>query len=176
VLTGPESCGKTTLAHTLCESLHAPLVPEVAREYLNQKINLNNQFEYSEPDLLEIATAQDKTEAMVLEKQPALVLCDTDLLVLIIWSEVRFGHCHPWILDTFASRTEQHNRYYLLCDFNVPWQPDPLRESSDSREELYNLYLQKLEHYNLDYTIMAGSVQERMDLATKMLNQKMIAH
>jgi nicotinamide riboside kinase len=176
VLTGPESCGKTTLAHSLCKSLHAPLVPEVSRDYLNQKINQNNEFEYNEADLLEIATAQDKIESKILNNQLSLVLCDTDLLVLIVWSEIRFGHCHPWILDTFSSRLEQHNRHYFLCDYNIPWQPDPLRESADSREELYNLYLQKLEHYNLDYTVMAGDVEERMNLASKIITQKMIAH
>ena len=52
VMTGPESSGKTTLATCLACYYKAPLISEVARDYLAGK----NSYEKS--DLLEIAKLQ----------------------------------------------------------------------------------------------------------------------
>lgn len=154
----------------------APLVPEVSRDYLNHKIDRQGHFQYSEPDLLEIASQQFSGEKNTLAKNPDLVICDTDLLVLIVWSEVRFGQCHQWILDTFADSIAAGNRHYLLCDFNIPWQPDPLREHADSRGELFELYRQKLEFYNLTYSIVAGGKDERLASAMALISGKTMMH
>ena len=47
VITGPESCGKTTLARQLADRWKAPLVSEAARDYLQGKDS------YQKSDLLE---------------------------------------------------------------------------------------------------------------------------
>ena len=49
VVTGPESCGKTTLARQLADRWEAPLVSEAARDYLQ------NKGSYQKSDLLKIA-------------------------------------------------------------------------------------------------------------------------
>lgn len=162
MLTGPESCGKTTLATALGKALQVPVVPETSRDYLNQKLSVHGGFRYSEKDLLAIAHEQQTLENKALKQQPELLVCDTDLLVIILWSEVRFGECHPHILDTFENVIAEGNRHYLLCDHDIPWHPDPLRESADDRPELYDLYQQKLEHYDLPYTVMTGNEQKRL--------------
>ena len=56
VITGPESSGKTTLARQLAERWKAPLVKEVARDYLQGKGS------YQKSDLLKIAKLQYVTE------------------------------------------------------------------------------------------------------------------
>ena len=58
--------------------LRAPLVPEVSREYLSQKMSRDSQFHYSEPDLLEIANQQQREEQLALSRNPDLLICDTD--------------------------------------------------------------------------------------------------
>lgn len=175
-MTGPESCGKTTLATRLSATLRLPLVPEVSREYLSQKLSADGHFNYSETELLEIASEQNSLELRAVDMDPGLLLCDTDLLVIIIWSEVRFGHCHQWILDTFADRLGANKRHYLLCDYDVPWQPDPLRENADGRGELFELYRQKLEFYQLPYTVMSGDIPTRLDAAMAVLDSKAVSH
>ncbi len=137
-------------------------MPEVSRDYLEQKMAENSKYRYDKDDLLTIARKQVQTELTTSFKHPDMVVCDTDLLVIIIWSEVRFGDCHSWILETFEKQVERGNRAYLLCDYDMPWEPDPLRESAETRPELFRLYQEKLDTYNLDYHIIKGSAEERL--------------
>ncbi len=159
VITGPESSGKTTLASQLAERWRAPLVTEVSREYLKGKVS------YQQRDLVEIARQQYGREQALLSGLPEKLICDTDLLVIMIWSEVKYGRCDPWIYKTFENSIEQNNfsRYYCLCDPSIPWQADPLRENPENRDELFSLYLQKLKDYRLDYSIVRGERHERID-------------
>jgi len=152
IITGPESSGKTTLASQLSNYWKIPLVPEASRDYLKGKNS------YQQCDLLEIAKQQDKREQAILSRSPKRIICDTDILVVMIWSEVKYGHCDPWIYTTFENSLRQENssRVYYLCDCQIPWQADPLRENPHNRDELFNLYLQKIKQYELDYHIVKG--------------------
>ena len=161
VMTGPESSGKTTLAGQLSDYWKSPLVPEVARDYLEGKVS------YQQHDLLKIAKQQHQREQALLSHFPKKIVCDTDLLVIMIWSEVKYGCCDPWITTTFENSIKQQSstRYYFLCDSDIPWQADRLRENSNNRDELFNLYLQKLKEYELPHSIVEGEPQERLKQA-----------
>jgi nicotinamide riboside kinase len=163
VLTGPESCGKSTLSEALARYWQAPLVPEAARHYLEQDPS------YTESDLLTIARLQQQLEADALTGAPARLVCDTDLLVIMIWSEVKYGRCDPWITETFEANQQMESvrRRYCLCDYHMPWQSDPLRENPDNRHELFTLYQEKLDSYKLHYVIAKGNPQERLQQTLK---------
>lgn len=161
VVTGPESSGKTTLASQLADYWKTPLVHEVSRDYLKGKNS------YQQHDLVEIAKQQHNQEQAALSHAPNKIVCDTDLLVIMIWSEVKYGRCDPWITATFENSIKQQasSRYYYLCDFNIPWQADPLRENPHNRDELFNLYLQKLIAYELAHSIVKGEPEVRLQQA-----------
>jgi nicotinamide riboside kinase len=162
ITTGPESCGKTTLASALSTLLRAPLVGEVAREYLTLRYRNDPLYQYQPQDLLAIAKLQHEAEQHALLSRPELLVCDTDLLVLIVWSEVRYGTADPWMLETFQASLPQQQRTYLLCDYDIPWQPDPLREHQDSRDQLFARYLAKLQQWQLRHLIVRGTQQQRL--------------
>lgn len=162
ITTGPESCGKTTLACGLSTLLHVPLIDEVARSYLTLKYQQDPGYQYQQHDLLTIAKLQHEAEQHALLSRPAMLVCDTDLLVMIVWSEVRYGDADPWMVDTFQQSLQNNERIYLLCDYDIPWQPDPLREHADSRHELYARYLAKLQQWRLRHVIMTGNQQQRL--------------
>lgn len=137
VITGPESSGKSTLAQALAEHYQAPWVPEYSRDYLNE---LDRKYE--EKDLLTIAQGQVQREDDFAQKQPGLLICDTSLVVLKVWSEYVYNHCHPWILQQIESRFVD---LYLLCSPDIPWEPDPLRENPSDRDVLFTMYQHSLE-------------------------------
>ena len=161
VITGPESCGKTTLARQLAAHWEAPLVNEAARDYLQRKDS------YQESDLLEIAKLQNAMEQEKTVVSAKKLVCDTDLLVILIWSEVKYGRCDPWIRETLENCFNQKslNRHYILCDPKIPWQKDRLRENPHNREELFAMYLKKLKDYKLKHSVVSGTPKERLKQA-----------
>jgi len=150
---GPESTGKTTLATQLAAHFDADLVQEYAREYL---ANLNRP--YQEHDLLLIARGQFEREQQIIADGNPTVICDTDLLVMQVWSEVRYDVAQPAITDMIPLQRE---RFYLLMRPDLPWEPDPLRENPDDREHLFERYEELLNTLALPYAIVDGTGDNR---------------
>jgi hypothetical protein len=98
-----------------------------------------------------------------------LLVCDTDLLVIKIWSEVRFQECHPWI-----ERQLHLHPYdlFLLCKPDLPWEADPLRENPHDRDQLYELYVNALEDMHATYVEIGGlSFEQRMEKAVSSVDR-----
>lgn len=163
-IVGPESTGKSTLAGALSEHFNAPLVPEAARKYIQEK-----KGTYVEDDLLEIAQLQLAADPQSSGSAPSIIVYDTTLLVIKIWSEYKFGSCHPWILAQ-----EQHERYdaLLLTDIDLPWEPDPLREHPNQRKELFSVYYRHLLRGTTPFRIISGWGQVRAQKAITWLEQQ----
>ncbi|MCK9219477.1 MAG: ATP-binding protein [Bacteroidales bacterium] len=154
-ITGPESTGKSVLSEQLAKHYHTCWVPEYAREYLRQ---INRPYE--EKDLVDIAKGQLKSEGNKQEMASDYLFCDTELIVIKIWSEVKYGRCHPWISEALASHAYD---LYLLCDIDLPWQFDPLREHPNDRKFLFNLYFNELKNRNLPFLIVKGIGDDRLN-------------
>src|SRR5690606_11319753 len=101
ITTGPESSGKTTLAQQLGAAFQAPLVGEASRDYLSALYAKHPGYRYTQDDLLHIARLQLTRERAALREGSSTLVCDTDLLVIVIWSEVVFGNCAPALLKLF---------------------------------------------------------------------------
>lgn len=164
VLTGPESSGKTTLAAQLAEHFGTVWVPEFSRQYLAQI-----KRPYEELDLLEMARRQAALEdEMAAQARNGLLFLDTSLEVLKIWSKVRFGGCHPWILGEMSARLPD---LYLLCLPDLPWEPDPLRENPDDRDMLLGIYRREINALGVPCSEVKGSGKERFENAVKAVNR-----
>jgi len=133
---GPECTGKTELSNYLSNAFRAPWVPEYARVYLEQLAR-----PYKLPDLTEIARGQIRLEEQQMAAADTLLICDTNLLVIKIWAEFKFGTCPPEIMALHQMRTYD---LYLLTYIDIPWQPDPLREHPHERERLWQIYTRTL--------------------------------
>jgi nicotinamide riboside kinase len=155
-LTGPESTGKTTLAEALAAHFGAPLVPEMARGYLAGKSG------YGAEDVLEIARLQVAEEARVLSKADGLVICDTDLLVIRVWWEEKFGELPDALSAGLASLT---GRGYLLLSPDLEWQTDPLRENPEDRDRLFLRYEALLTEAAHPHEVVAGTGDARFSAA-----------
>jgi NadR type nicotinamide-nucleotide adenylyltransferase len=158
-ITGPESTGKSWLAEKLAIHFKTAWVPECSREYLN---NLGRPYRFE--DIAEIAHGQLLLEDQVSLKAHRLLFCDTDMLVTKVWSEFKYGKCDPWILEQLKI-----HRYdlYLLCDIDLPWEEDPLREHPNKRKELFNIYYRNLLNMKVDYVIISGAGDKRLERAIK---------
>ena len=163
-ITGPESTGKSTLAEQLAQHYNTVWVPERARTYLDE---LGGK-RYTEKDLLEIARQQLVLEDELTPKANGLLFCDTELLVMKIWSQVKYGHIDPWIMEQLGQKRYNH---YLLLYPDLPWEPDPQREHPHLREQMFRLYQGELKKLKRPYTIIQGEGEDRLKAAIKAVDK-----
>lgn len=162
-IVGPECTGKTDLARFLASHYQTSWVPEFARAYLEE---LNRP--YKKEDLIHIAHGQVQAENSIADQASRFVFCDTNLIVIKIWSEFKYGSCDPEIL-TLMKR--QKYDLHLLTDVDLPWEDDPLREHPHKRHELFELYKTELESTQTAFTIIRGEYASRRAAAVKAVEQ-----
>ena len=153
IFTGPESTGKTTICQEMADYFQCPWVSEFAREYL-QEIDRP----YKEEDLLAIAKGQWEREEKIRELNGPFLFCDTSMLVIKIWSNHKYGKCHPWINNKLE---QEIPTLYFLCSPDFPWDPDPMREHPLIRNQLFDLYESELKKLGFSYHILAGNNAKR---------------
>jgi NadR type nicotinamide-nucleotide adenylyltransferase len=156
-IVGPESTGKSTLAEALAQHYQTVWVPEYARGYLSKLGR-----EYDQSDLIKIAHGQLRLEDEWINDANRFLFCDTNLVVIKIWSEFKYGTCAPEILQRMQERKYD---LHLLTNIDLPWEADPQREHPDKRMELFNLYETELKNQKLPFIVIHGQQHERLQHA-----------
>ncbi|MFM2387202.1 MAG: hypothetical protein RL660_1959 [Bacteroidota bacterium] len=150
---GAEGSGKTTLVNRLAPLFNAAIVEEYARNYLQSKGG-----PYVQADLTHIAQQQFALEQ---DAQAPLMLCDTDLHNIKIWSEIKYHSCDLAILNLC---TKAQYDYYILTAVHDDWQQDGLREYASKAERLWlqRYYLADLVARNCKFAVLNGNEEERL--------------
>lgn len=165
VVIGPESTGKSTLSERLAGHYQTMWVPEYARQYLDELPR-----PYEQQDLLVMAEGQLRLEEERAALANEVLICDTDLHVIKVWSEHKYGNCDPRILEMVAMR-----RYdlYLLTYIDIPWEEDPQREHPDPtmREYFYQVYKDIVVNSGVPWVDIRGSYEERLQGAIEAVDK-----
>lgn len=165
VVIGPESTGKSTLCESLAQHYNTEWCPEFAREWL-----LTNDKKYDYDDLLTIAKGQlaleDEFASQLQTPNSKLktLFIDTDMYVMKVWCEFVFSKCHNFIIDQIVERKYD---LYLLCNVDLPWVKDELREYPDleSRLKLYHIYKDIMVNQSVPWIDISGDYDERLQKA-----------
>lgn len=128
-------------------------VPEYARFYLDRLVG-----EYEQSDLKAIAEGQLSWEDEKAEYANKYLICDTNLIVIKIWSDHKYGNTDDWIQGKLEDRNYD---YYLLNNIDIPWMPDPQREHPQLRKHFFEVYKAYLDDHKLPYSIVSGIEGER---------------
>ncbi|MFT3909910.1 MAG: ATP-binding protein [Ferruginibacter sp.] len=171
VVIGPESTGKSSLCEQLAKHFKTEWVREYAREYL-----VKHGTDYTYEDLLKISAGQLKGEEDAIiniqrsTSNTQLLFIDTDLYVMKVWSEFVFNKCDNLILTQIANR--QYD-LYLLCNTDVPWVKDELREYPDlkTREKLFYFYKDAMINQHVPWIEIAGDYDQRLKTAIEAVNK-----
>ena len=154
---GPESTGKSTLANYLAHRYNGELVPEYAREYMEQ---LAPTYEYTYQDVVHIARIQieqlkelhsSSTEGIPKGYRSDIVVFDTELIITKVWFLHKFGHCPEFLEEALHAYPMD---VYLLCYPDMEWEPDPVRENPNIREYLFDWYMKEIEALGIPYYII----------------------
>ena len=148
---GPESTGKTQLATRLAEYFGAPLVAEYARERWDRQGVLTLE------DMLPVAHEQWRREDAAAAQADRLVICDTEALTTMLWSDLLYGTC-PDELRRGAEKRCRNYALYLLLDIDTLFAPDPQRCFPDpaDREKCRRVWRGALERRSLPLVDIRG--------------------
>jgi nicotinamide riboside kinase len=157
---GPESTGKTELAARLAAHFRAPLVAEYARERWDAQGALGLE------DMLPIAQEQWRREDEAVRAAsnvlhyngPGVVICDTEALTTMLWSDLLYGTT-PEEVRRGAEQRCRNYALYLLLDIDVPFAPDPQRCFPDpaDREKAMRVWRGALDRRRLPYELISGN-------------------
>ena len=164
-IVGPESTGKSEMSRRLAARYDTEWVPEYARFYLD-RLDRN----YGPGDLPKIARGQLAWEDQKAGRSNGLLFCDTNLIVIKIWSDHKYGTTDPWI------EAELKNRRYdlfLLANTDLPWQPDSQREHPELRQYFFDKYKLYLKGHDLPYEIISGIADEREKCAIDAIKHRL---
>jgi nicotinamide riboside kinase len=164
VITGAESTGKSALTEFLAGHYKAPAIPEFARSYIEQ---LGRKYTYEDVEV--IARKQVEQLEEIKKMNSRFIFVDTWLIITKIWFEEVFGYFPEWI----GTEIEKANiDLFLVCDTDLPWIPDPVRENGGERRiYLQNRYIENIRDYGFNFHIVNGKNNERFLSAVSILEQ-----
>jgi len=135
-------------------------IPEYAREYIS---GLSRPYNYS--DVEHIARIQIRQKDEYSPRAKGLLFLDTYWIITKVWFDLVFQRYPLWI-DQELARNEIN--LYLLCDIDIPWEPDPVRENGGRmREVLLQLYRKELVERGYHYRLVTGFGEQRLQNAVR---------
>ena len=174
VIIGPESTGKSTLCTELAAHYNSVWVKEYARTYLEK-----NGTNYTYESLYEIGKGQISEEEITYQllktdtafKNDVPLFIDTNLYVIKVWSEFVYNKCDNRILSEIVIREYD---LYLLCNTDLPWVKDNLREYPDlvTRQKLFSYYKEEMIEQKVPWAIISGNKEERLKNAINIIEEK----
>nr|WP_255639019.1 AAA family ATPase [Deinococcus betulae] len=158
VILGAESTGKSTLTRVLGEAYGTAWVREYGRDVYERE-----QGALSPEHFLEIAWGHRALEDEA-ARTPGVhrwVFCDTDAATTLMWSYLLTGTARPE-LHALAADCAARYTHTFLCDTDLPHEQDGWRANTEVRAVQQAFIRQDLGTRGVPYTLLRGTVAERV--------------
>lgn len=166
LITGTESCGKTTLTKKLAKLYNTAWSEEVGRFYSRDYLG-GDEGALGDEDFLRIAHLQYENDLRAIRAANRICFVDTDAVVTNYYARLYLGH-EVARVESYVDFTRFHR--VLLFKPDVEWVPDGLRFAGQPEERwrlhalLKEMYMERgLEPARL--LEIGGSYQERLETA-----------
>ena len=161
VITGSESTGKTTLTRELAAHFSALWVAEQSRAYA-ERVKRSLSAEDVSPIASEQIAAEDAGLAEALKRNVRWLFLDTDLVSTVVYARHYYGSCPAWIEAEARARVGD---LYLMCDIDLPWAADPVRDRPRSRDLLHAEFRSTLTEFGARSCSVRGTGESRLAAA-----------
>lgn len=156
-VTGPESTGKSTLAARLAEAWATVAVPEASRLYAERVGRPLRERDVGPIAREHLRLANEgATEAMA--RGARLLVLDTDLVSTVVYARHYYRTVPAWVLR--AERVRRAD-LYLLCDVDVPWVHDGVRDRPAGRRAMFAAFQDALARRHAPVAVIRGDWEER---------------
>lgn len=151
-ITGPESTGKTELTRALSNHYKAIWIPEFARNYVRK---LNSNYTYNDVVIIAKRQIEQYKQSQTRSK---FIFFDTWLIITKIWFKEVYGKYPGWLDESLR---EYPIDLFLVCNTDIVWVFDSVRENEDSRDYLLHQYIKEIENLNIPYRLISGKDDKR---------------
>ncbi|WP_432837693.1 AAA family ATPase [Dactylosporangium sp. CA-092794] len=160
-IVGAESTGKTTLAARLAEHYRTVWVPERLRAIGS------GAGAVSPADISLAAHGQRVAEDVLARRASRVLICDTGVLSVRMWSERLFGTAPGWLREAAGEATAD---LYLLTAPDIPFAGDDGRNTPAERREFHAAWERELARLGRPYTLIDGPSQQRFTRAVEVVD------
>lgn len=163
LITGSESCGKSTLADNLAKHFNTVRAQEFARDYLTS-------MNFDMNDMDKIAIGQYELQEEVIKKANKVYFSDTSAIETYVYAIKYFGKSSETI-DKYLSLQKGRYDLVLLLTPEVKWVDDGLRNLNEVRWEMHKKYVEILLKLEIPYHVISGTdYEERTKKAISLVN------
>ena len=161
---GPESTGKTALAQSLASYYNSPWIPEYARQYVEQ---LDRPYTYEDVENIARHQIAEVSEYETKFREKKILFLDTELIITKIWFLHVYQKCPDFLLTALQ---ESSVDLYLLCQPDIPWEYDPVRENGNLRDYFYEWYKKEIIALNKPFVEINGLGDVRLQNAIQSID------
>ncbi len=168
VFMGAESTGKSTLTERLALEFQTSFVAEYGREVWMRK-NGNLELE----DYVHIAKHQLELEDAAILESNRFLFVDTNAITTMFWCYAYEGAGLPELTD-LARAAQMRYDHIFVCNDDIPFVQDGWRDDAVWRSRQQSLILYDLTVRGVPYTVVSGSLEERLAQVEKVLNPRAV--
>lgn len=174
MITGTESCGKSTLVRNLAKYYNASFVEEKGRNICDFAGGIDNMIP---SDFVEILYTHKVSEIEETRKANKLLFIDTDSVVTDYYLKLQFENTNTntVIESNLASAISNINKYDLVLylEPDVEWVQDGTRTYGEDEVRVCNntKLKRKMRVEQLQYYSISGNYQERFLESIKLINR-----
>jgi HTH-type transcriptional regulator, transcriptional repressor of NAD biosynthesis genes len=168
VFMGAESTGKSTLTERLALEYQTNFVPEYGREVWIQKSGILELQDY-----VHIAKHQLELEDAAMLESNQFLFVDTNAITTMFWCYAYEGNGLPELTD-LAQSAEMRYDHVFVCNDDIPFVQDGWRDDAVWRSRQQSLILYDLTVRGVPYTIVSGSLEDRLVQVEKVLDPRAV--
>lgn len=164
LITGAESCGKTTMSQMLAKEFNTNWCPEWARENWDSI----NGWGFTIEGLNKVADGQAEYLKEAIKSANRITFSDTSAIETHIYSKLYLGNSSD-VIDSHLSNISKNFDLILLLTPSVKFVQDGLRKAKDKRWELHAEFKEKCDSTGLPVMIIDcdGDYEKRYSEAVK---------
>jgi HTH-type transcriptional repressor of NAD biosynthesis genes len=167
VILGGPSTGKSTLARNLANEYDTEWQEEVGREFWQEHADENGLL--TQEELYQLACKHIEAERQSLSEAREYLFTDTNAITTGLFSEWYHGN-----IDSRLERLMEKNasRYdvFILCDDDIPFEPEPGRGGPEGRQRLQRMHEDWLNRHGVPFYRVSGTVEERINQVSEILS------
>lgn len=163
---GGPSTGKSTIALKAAQIFSGSYCEEYGREYW---LEHQKKHRLSMRDLEKIAYSQNELEVIRNQTLTDFTFCDTNTITTLAYSFYYFKKSSKKLLQTVEESIYKYKKVFL-CNDDIPFDNTWDRSGIGSREELQEINIKLLQQYNINYSLLYGTVENRLDQIRGVIN------